>query len=205
MYSAILPLLIGGIFLKKLSVFLKLIWASILVSLLFDALSSFCFNTKSFLCDAIGYYSVAAIFVWGLAFRYLVQENLRRTDIYDILYVLILVIAVSFSISNNGILSTNYSSATTEALYILGCSTFLIMYFLIIKKEIERNDIPIIMVLSAYIIYFATTISIFIFFVGLTPNELINLYLVKWIFYILLNLGFSYVFYSVGRGKWKSE
>ena len=201
--SSLVPVLLGIFYFKNLSVFYKFMLASVAASLLFDAFSFVCVEYSLEFCSLKAYYSPIAILIAGMAFRHLLKINSLKTRLFDLVLIILLGVAMYFCISKHGASITNYPSATLEHLYIIGFSTVLIMYYLIFKQEITRSERPIIVVLSANIIHFATIVSIFIFFKSLSSDDIMNLYLVKWILFILFNLVIAYVFYHVGRGKWK--
>lgn len=179
-------------------------WASVVISLTIDALSYYSILSTEISFNFSNFYSFLAILVAGLAFRSLLADSHLKTRFFDFGLVTILAVALYLSVSNNGVFLTNYPTATLEHLYIVGISTMMIMYYLIFKEEIFDLDRPIIITLSANIIYFTSISSLFIFFADLEPVELMNLFVIKWILFILYNLVLAYVFYNVGRGKWKT-
>jgi len=203
MLSVFLPLIVGLLSSKQFNNFYKCVLASITMSLVFDAFS-FLSNVLNWISASIlSYYGFFAILCWGLTFTYLQKENKLKGIIPNILILLILLLALYIAATNLRVFSLNDPNTTLSSLFILASSTIFVMYFLIVKREIEKSDIPIIVILSANIVYHATASSIYTFFESISSEQQMGmLYLIKWTLYILLNVVFAFTFYMIRRGKW---
>jgi|GEM_PF-2684726 len=203
-FSSAIPLSLGIVYWKALKPFYRYIWASIGLSFLFDALSYVPVNIEGFSHNIAFLYSVLAILVMYLAFRTLFNLNSLKTPLFDFFLVFIIGLALFFGISEDGSIAAFYPGLTVAHLYIVGLSTFLVMYYLSVKKELLSIDRPLIVVFSSNIVYFTTVVAIFIFFDSFEVGEIMKIYTVKWILFILYNLVLAYIFYHVGKGKWKT-
>ena len=200
--STVVPLIVGLFSIRYLSKFYKCVLASITVSLVFDAYSFLRNILGWFSLSISNYYDFFAIFFWGAAFAIVLKENKLKSKYPVVLIALTLLLSLYLGITNSGVISVAHPNATLGSLFILAGSTLLVMYFLIAKPEIKKPDLPVIAILCANIVYYATVTSIFIFFASIAQEQVMTLYLIKWVLYILLNMIFAFIFYKVRAREW---